>query len=248
MTTTDHPHDDVLVNDLTIETDDGPMPAKSASPHANANGAVVVVQEAFGLTGYIADVTARLARAGWHAVAPALFHRQGSPVIPYDDVQSALPVMQQLTAGGITTDLTATLDGLEREGFPAARTAVLGFCMGGSVALYAGTLRRLGAAITFYGGGVSAGRFGLPSLAELAPSLTSPWLGLYGDEDASIPVEDVERLRQAANEAAVETEVVRYRGAGHGFHCDERPDHYHQGAAQDAWQRALGWLDRHVAK
>lgn len=241
-------HEDIRTSDETIETDDGPMPAKVAAPHANPNGAVVVIQEAFGLTDHIADVAARLARAGWHAAAPALFHRQGSPVIAYDDVQSAMPVMGQLTAGGITTDLTATFEWFERAGFPAARTAVVGFCMGGSVALYAGTLRRLGAAVTFYGGGVSTGRFGLPPLADLAPSLTSPWLGLFGDEDPSIPVEDVERLRQAAAEATIETEVVRYPGAGHGFHCDDRPAAYHPEAARDAWQRTLGWLDRHVAK
>jgi dienelactone hydrolase len=71
--TTGNPTDDVRVEDLTIETDDGPMPATSAAPHGNPNGAVVVLQEAFGLTGYVADVAARLARAGWHAVAPALF-------------------------------------------------------------------------------------------------------------------------------------------------------------------------------
>lgn len=246
--TTGHPHDDVLATDLTITTDDGPMPARSAAPHVNPNGGVVVLHEAFGLTAYITDVTIRLARAGWHALAPALFHRQGSPVIPYDDIPAALPIMGQLTAGGLTTDLTAAFDELERTGFPAARTAVIGFCMGGSIALYAGTMRRLGAAITFYGGGVATGRFGLPPLAELAPSLTSPWLGLFGDEDPSIPVEDVERLRQAASHAAIETAVVRYPGAGHGFHCDERADHYHPAVAQDAWQRTLGWLDRHLAK
>lgn len=241
-------HEDVLTSDETIDTADGPMPAKVAAPHANPNGAVVVVQEAFGVTPHIADVTVRLARAGWHAIAPALFHRQGSPVIAYDDVQSALPVVGELTAGGLTTDLTASFDWLERAGFPAARTAVVGFCMGGSVALYAGTLRRLGAAVTFYGGGITTGRFGLPALAELAPALTSPWLGLFGDEDQSIPVEEVEQLRQAAATATIETAVVRYPGAGHGFHCDDRPSAYHPEAARDAWQRTLGWLDRHVAK
>lgn len=241
-------HEDIHTGDETIATSDGPMPAKVAVPHGNPNGAVVVIQEAFGLTPHIADVAARLARAGWHTVAPALFHRQGSPVIAYDDIASARPIMSTLTADGLTTDLTATFDHLEAAGFPAARVGVVGFCMGGSVTLYAGTLRRLGAAVTFYGGGVTTGRFGLPSLAELAPTLTSPWLGLFGDEDASIPVDEVELLRQAAATASIETAVVRYPGAGHGFHCDERPSHYHADAARDAWQRTLGWLDRHVAK
>lgn len=241
-------HQDTVATDETIDTDDGPMPAKVALPHGNPNGAVVVVQEAFGLTDHIADVTGRLARAGWHAVAPALFHRQGSPVIAYDDMERVLPAMSSLTAGGITTDLTATFEHLERAGFPAARTGIVGFCLGGSIALYAGTLRRLGAAVTYYGGGVGEGRFGLPSGIELARSLTSPWLGLYGDRDQSIPVEDVERLRATAADAPVETEVVRYADAGHGFNCDARPESYHAESAKDAWARTLGWLDRHVAK
>jgi carboxymethylenebutenolidase len=83
-------------------------------------------------------------------------------------------------------------------------------------------------------------------LVDAAPSLRAPWLGLYGDEDQGIPVDDVERLRAAAAQSAVETEVVRYAEAGHGFHCDVRAS-YHQGAAADAWQRTLAWFDRHLA-
>ncbi|MGH9082726.1 MAG: dienelactone hydrolase family protein [Acidimicrobiales bacterium] len=223
------------------------MPATVAVPGGPATGAVVVVQEAFGVTGHIADVAARLARAGWQAVAPALFHRQGSPVIAYDDIQSALPVMGQLTAGGITSDMLATLSFLEEAGFPAAKVGVVGFCMGGTLSLYMGTLRPIGAAVTYYGGGVATGRFGLPSLAKLAPTLVAPWLGLYGDEDQSIPVEEVEELRRAAAQAKVDTEVVRYAGAGHGFHCDDRPTAFRAEAARDGWRRTLGWFDRHLA-
>lgn len=241
-------HQDLVATDETIDTADGPMPARMAVPHGNPNGAVVVLQEAFGLNDHIADVAARLARAGWHAVAPAFFHREGSPVVAYGDLDSARSMVGTLTRDGITTDLTATFDLLERAGFPPARTAVIGFCMGGSIALFAGTLRRLGAAITYYGGGVGTGRFGLPSGIELAPSLTSPWLGLYGDRDPTIPVEEVEQLRAAAAQAVVETEIVRYPEADHGFNRDVSPESYHAEAAKDAWARTLGWLDRHVAK
>ncbi|MHB8452253.1 MAG: dienelactone hydrolase family protein, partial [Mycobacteriales bacterium] len=94
---------------------------------------------------------------------------------------------------------------------------------------------------TFYGGGVSAGRFGLPSLVDMAPGLKTPWLGLYGDLDQGIPVEQVESLRDAIAKAPVPTEIVRYPEAGHGFHCDAR-DSYHQPSAGDAWQRTLDWF------
>lgn len=232
---------------VTIETADGPMPAYVAPPPGRARGALVVVQEAFGVTTHIEEVARRAADAGWHAVAPALFHRQGSPVLSYDDREAVMPVMQQLTGPGLTTDLEACLDHLEAAGFDPSRTGIVGFCMGGTVAFYAATLRPLAAAVTFYGGGVTQGRFGLPSLVELAPSLRAPWLGLYGDLDQGIPVEEVEELRAAVGRAGVETEVVRYPDAQHGFNCDDRPAVYNAAAAADAWNRALEWLGDHVA-
>ena len=75
--------------------------------------------------------------------------------------------------------------------------------------------------------------------------LQTPWLGLFGDEDSSIPVEDVERLRQELDGADVPHEVVRYAGAEHGFHCDQRPS-YHAEAATDAWARTLAWFEEHL--
>lgn len=232
--------------EAVIETADGPMPTHVAVPSGTPRGGVVVVQEAFGVTDHIKDVAARFAAAGWHAVAPALFHRQGSPVLAYDNFEKVMPVMQTLTAGGITTDVLAALDQLESAGIPAQRIAIVGFCMGGSVAFYGATLRPIGASVTFYGGGVAEGRFGLPSLIDQAPSLVTPWLGLFGDEDQSIPVADVERLREAVATAPVDTEIVRYADAGHGFHCDARPGSFAAGPAEDAWRRTLAWLDRYA--
>lgn len=230
----------------TIQTGDGPMPAHVAVPEGTPKGAVVVVHEAFGVTPHIADVARRFAAAGWHAIAPALFHRQGSPVFDYEDITSALPTVDTLSASGIATDVTATFGQLQAAGIPSERIAIVGFCMGGTIALYGATLRRIGAAVTFYGGGVVDGRWDLPSLVELAPHLAAPWLGLYGDKDQSIPVDQVEKLRTAAAGALVETEVVRYPGAGHGFHCDARPSAFTRKAATDGWRRAVGWIDRHA--
>jgi len=232
--------------EATIQTEDGPMPAHVALPDGTPRGGVVVFQEAFGVTSHIKDVTRRFARAGWEAVAPSLFHREGSPVFAHDDYEHAMGAMQTLTAGGITADVLAALDQFDSGGIPPRRSCVVGFCMGGSVAFYAATLRALGAAVTFYGGGVSKGRFGLPTLVDLAPSLTTPWLGLYGDRDQSIPAGDVELLGDAVARAPVATEIVRYPEAGHGFHNDERPDSYAREAARDAWSRALGWIERYA--
>jgi len=183
---------------ITVETEDGPMPTYESTPEGQSRGAVVVVQEAFGITSHIESITVRLADAGWRALAPALFHRQGSPVFGYDDFSAVGPVMGQLSAAGITADVHAALDFLAADGVAPGATGIVGFCMGGAVSFYAATLRPLGAAVTFYGGGLREGRFGLPSLIELAPSLQTPWLGLYGDQDKGIPAEDVEGLREAA--------------------------------------------------
>jgi len=82
---------------ITIDTTDGPMPAFEASPEGDPKGGIVVVQEAFGVTEHIEDIARRLADAGWYAVAPAFFHRQGSPVLAYDDFAAVMPVMRSST-------------------------------------------------------------------------------------------------------------------------------------------------------
>jgi carboxymethylenebutenolidase len=231
---------------LTLTTTDGPMPTYVATPDADAKGAVLVVQEAFGITPHIESIVRRLADAGYVAAAPALFHRQGSPVFTYGDFESVMPVMKELHAAGINADLDATFEHLGSLGFALDHTGIVGFCMGGTVALVAGAERPLGAAVTWYGGGVSQGRFGFDPLVDLAPNLQSPWLGLFGDLDQGIPVDDVEKLRAAAATASVPTDVVRYPDAGHGFNCDDR-DAYHEPSATDGWARTLAWFDQHLS-
>lgn len=179
-------------------------------------------------------------------MAPQLFHRDGSPEIPYDDFSSVMPYMANLTTQGITNDLTATTDFLSSLGFHAPNIAAVGYCMGGTVAFFAATLGTIGAAASFYGGGVATGRFGFPPLLELAADLTCPWLGLYGDLDQSIPVDQVEALREATRAATVTTEIVRYPDAKHGFHCDARPDAYNEAAAVDAHARTLAFFAEHL--
>ena len=179
-----------------IETPGGPMPIFEAEPEGEPRGAVVVVQEAFGLTTHIEEVARRLAREGWHAVAPALFHRQGSPVLSYDDFAAVMPVMQPADRGA-ASGRTSRRPRPPRGGRASARAA-----RGSSGSAWAAASPStpppsgpLGAAVTFYGGGVTQGRFGFPPLVDLAPGLRTPWLGLYGDLDQSIPPDAVEQLR-----------------------------------------------------
>jgi carboxymethylenebutenolidase len=223
----------------------GATPLSIHHPDHDAAGGVVVIQEAFGVTEHIEDVCERLARVGWLAVAPHLFHRTGDPVLSYGDLDPVMPHVRALTADGILADVDAALGYIEDAGLPPEAAGIVGFCMGGSVALATAARRDIGAAVTFYGGGVSQGRFGFPPLVELAPELRAPWLGLFGDLDKGIAVEDVESLRDAAATAEVPSDVVRYAEAEHGFHRDGSPT-YNEAAALDAWHRTLDWFARHL--
>ena len=198
---------------------------------------VVVVHEAFGVTEHIESVADRFRAEGYAATAPAFFPE----VFGYDTSFDVIrPVMAALTGEHILSVLDEAVETL---GVRASRVAVVGFCMGGTVALYAGAMRELGAAVSFYGGGVTESRWeGVPPLVEVAPGLRSPWLGLYGDDDAGIPVEQVEALRAAAALAPVPTRIERYADAGHAFFNDARTKSYDRAAAEAAWPLVLSWL------
>jgi carboxymethylenebutenolidase len=212
-----------------------------------ATRALIVLQEAFGVNDHIRNIADRYADDGFFVVAPHLFHRSGSPEIPYDDVEHAKTVMATVTEVGMTNDLRATTDFLATLGFTPGSIGVVGFCMGGSVALFAATLGIVGAAVSYYGGGITTGRMGLAPLLEVAEHLRSPWLGLYGDLDTGIPVADVEALRDVTGRLDVNTEIVRYPLAGHGFHCDARPAAYNDDAAKDADVRVREFFSTNLA-
>jgi carboxymethylenebutenolidase len=236
-------------HDVTLETPDGPMRLYEARPPGEARGALVVVQEAFGVNPHIEDVTRRAAAAGYHAVAPDFFHRSGpGAVVEYGKFDLVMEYFQALGSDeSILVDVDAALAHLHAAGFDDSRTGVVGFCFGGRVSFLVALRRALGASVGFYGGGIVRGRFPqFPALVGEVETLRTPWLGLFGDQDASIPVDDVEQLRAALQGAKVDTDIVRYPDAGHGFHCDRRPDYRAEDAA-DAWRRALDWFSAHLA-
>jgi carboxymethylenebutenolidase len=230
---------------IDLATPDGPMPAFAARPDGPARGAVVVLQEVFGVTGHLREICERLARHGWTAIAPALYHREGSPVFAYDDL-SGIEFMNRLTADGLAKDLDAAFARLAAEGHAPPTIGVLGFCMGGSVALFAATRHGPAAAVTFYGVGITEGRLGLPPLVDLAPHVVCPWLGCYGALDPAATREQLNQFTAALATASVPTDIVRYEGAGHAFNCRERPDRYNETAAHDAWSRTLSFFAEHL--
>ncbi|HSS10689.1 MAG TPA: dienelactone hydrolase family protein [Acidimicrobiales bacterium] len=230
-------------------TTDGPMRIFEAAPSGEARGAVIVIQEAFGVNDHITDVADRLAAKGWHAFAPDLFHRAGpNAVAPYDDFPKVMQLFEGLDDERVLSDVDVTLDVVHQRGFDESSIGVVGFCWGGRVTFLVALRRSLGAAVGFYGGGIVSGRFPqFPPLVGEAAALQTPWLGLFGDDDESIPVDDVEALRGALSDSAkVDQAIVRYADAGHGFHCDARPNNYAEAAAKDGWVRTLGWFDSHL--
>src|SRR2546425_979135 len=231
---------------IELSTADGPMPLYEARPD-DPRGAVIVIQEAFGVNDHIEDVTRRAADAGYHAVAPHLFHRAGGGSIPYGDLAAVMEKFQGLSDEAFLVDVDATLGHLRDAAWDDRQIGIVGFCMGGRVTFLVALRRPLGAAVGFYGGGIVTARFPqFPALVDEVADLRTPWLGLFGDLDESIPVDDVERLRAALDShAKVDHDVVRYPDAGHGFHCDQRPE-YVPAAAKDAFQRTLDWFERRL--
>jgi crotonobetainyl-CoA:carnitine CoA-transferase CaiB-like acyl-CoA transferase/dienelactone hydrolase len=222
-----------------------PMKFFEAKPQGEAKGAVIVIQEAFGITDHIKTICHRLAAAGYFAVAPHLFHRTGDPVIGYDKMQEVMPHISKLNRTDIELDLKTTLGHLSAAGFSGKQVGIIGFCMGGTIAFHAGVEFALGAAVTFYGGGIAQSRFGLHAMADAAPALKTPWLGEFGDLDQSIPVAEVNQLREAVRGASVATGVDRYPDADHGFHCNDRSS-YHEASSKVAWARTIQFFDEHI--
>jgi carboxymethylenebutenolidase len=234
--------------DVELATPDGAMRAYEARPDQTPRAAVIVIAEAFGVNDHIEDVTRRFAAEGFLAVAPDIFHRSGGGTASYDDFRGAMGLFRGLDDAGLLVDIDAVRDHLADEGFADRSVGIVGFCFGGRVSFLAGVRRPLGAVVTYYGGGmISTGVIrGFGALIDEVGDLQAPWLGLFGDQDESIPVDDVELLRSRLDaDAAVPHEIVRYADAGHAFHCDARGS-YHEPSARDAWRHSVRWLRGHL--
>jgi carboxymethylenebutenolidase len=204
-----------------------------AAPESAVRGGIVVGPEARGVTDAVWRFAAGLAGEGWLAVIPHLYHRDGVDELPGDG-DSAGNHVEWLTAESVHADTDAAFGWLARRGVTADRTGVVGFGLGGAVALIVATQRDLGAAVTI--GGVSVMQpvaATLPALVDVAPDLRCPWLGIYS-QDGEVPEEEVHKLRDAAHSAQVATDLV---------YCHFDTD---QSVAPEAWARMLNWFGGHL--
>ena len=213
-------------------------------PEGTPRRAVIVVQEAFGVNDHIIDLCERLARDGCMAVAPHMFHRTGDHVFAYDDFSSIFSHIEAMTMDGVMEDIDAAIGAISDSGVATSKIGIVGFCMGGSISMHVAATRDIGAGVGFYGGGIK-GRWFFPSQIDAVQHLRAPWLGIFGDKDQSIPVQDVEELREASKLSPNQVEIIRYKDADHGFNCDARAS-FHAESASDAWQRMLDWYDTYL--
>jgi carboxymethylenebutenolidase len=234
---------------VTYERDGAILKAHAAwEPASRPLAAVVVIPDVRGLSDHYRDVARRLAAEGFFALAVDLYSREGAPELP--DMAAVFRWMRALPDTRVLSDLGAAVGYLARrpEVAPAA-IGITGFCMGGQYALMAAcTVPGLGACVSWYGMLRYDERDAVKpaSPLDLAPDLACPYLGLFGEEDAIIPLADVEALRAILGREAKRFEIVTYPQAGHAFFNDTRPDAYRPDAAADAWPRAVSFLRRHL--
>lgn len=245
----------LIEGEVTIDVNGFKMPAYRSAPKGKTNLPVVlVISEIFGVHEYIADVTRRFAKAGYLAIAPELFVRQGDPSLYGEIAKLQAEVISKVPDAQVMADLDATLQWAAHNGGNANRAAITGFCWGGRITwLYAEHNPKIKAGVAWYGrmeGQTNANNPKHP--IDLVGALKAPVLGLYGGADTGIPVTSINNMKEAlaqaalkGNKAAKASEFVLYPDAPHAFHADYRAS-YRAGAATDGWSRAVAWLKQRV--
>lgn len=237
---------------VTISNGNVQIPAYIATPNTPGSyPGVIVIQEIFGVNAHIRDVTERIARSGYVAIAPAIFHR----VAPADfeigysaeDIALGRHYKQQTSATELLSDIQATIDYLKHQPQVYQRFGCIGFCFGGHVAYLAATLDDMTATASFYGAGITSQTpgGGSPTITRTA-EISGTIYTFFGIQDASIPASEVTQIEAALEKHQISHRVFRYEHAEHGFFCDRRAS-YNPEAAADAWQQVMQLFERHLS-
>lgn len=203
---------------------------------------VIVLQEIFGVNSHIRDVTQRLAKEGYIAIAPALFQRFAPGFetgYTAEDIEIGKEYKDQTRATELLSDIQATINYLVGQtAVNADAIGCIGFCFGGHVAYLAATLPEIQATASFYGAGITTMTpgGGEPTLSRTEEIKGRTVYAFFGMEDASIPAKEVEQIEAALNKQQILHRIFRYQGADHGFFCDQRAS-YNKAAAKDAWEQ-----------
>lgn len=236
--------------ETTFEVNGFQVPVFFAAPDGKTNLPVVlVIQEIFGVHEYIADTCLRFAKAGYLAVAPECFARQGDPTQYAEMGKLIAEVVSKVPDAQVMADLDGAVKWAGANGGNVSKVAITGFCWGGRITWLYAAHAPIQAGVAWYGRLV-----GTPSVLtptnplDLAASLKAPVLGLYGGQDGGIPLTTVNQMKDAlaaaaaqGNKAAGHSEFTVYRDAPHAFHADYRPS-YRKEAAEDGFKRTLAWF------
>ncbi len=215
---------------ISLTAEDGfEFTGQLAEPEGKPVAGLVVLQEIFGVTGHIQQVTERFAEAGYLAVAPSLFDRaQPGIVLDYADVTKGRDIMMSLDIEQCVLDMGAAADAVRTAG----KVGVIGYCWGGAMADLAAGRVEIDAAVSYYGGRIA-------SWLDIKPQC--PVMYHFGETDPLIPADVVEQIRGGRPDG----ELFVYPEAGHGFNCDERPD-FHPTSAALALRRTKEFFAQHL--
>ncbi len=238
----------LTAGEVRIPAKGGDMPAYRAMPAGKSGLAtVLVVQEVFGVHEHIKDICRRLAKAGFLAVAPELYARQGDPA-KYADIGKLISeVVSKVNDAQVMDDLDSTAAWAAKNGGDAGKLGVTGFCWGGRIVwMYAAHNPKLKAGVAWYGSTARAFAQGDKTALEVVAQIKAPVLGLYGGADQGIPTDTVEKMRDALKAAGNnKCEIVIYPDTPHGFNADYRPS-YRKEPAEDGWKRCVAWFKKNL--
>jgi len=206
-------------------------------PETGAGPGVLVMQEWWGLVDHIKDICDRLAEAGFTALAPDMYHGDSAT-----DPDKASRLMMALDVPKVATDLAGAIEYLRNhDACGSARIGVLGFCLGGQLALYGAceNAGAVGACIDFYGVH--------PKIQPDVTKLECPVLGLFAEKDGFVTSDVVSELSTRLTDAGKPHEFKTYEGVDHAFFNDTRTDVYDEASAIDAWDRSIEFLNAHLA-
>ena len=205
-----------------------------SKPSSGSVPGVVVVQEYWGLHDRIKDIADRLAAEGFVALAPDMYH--GDMARGPDE---AMKLLMALNIDQVATELRGAAQALKENGATGESVGAVGFCMGGQLALYAGTVSAdVGAVVDFYGIH--------PNVKPDYSKLQGPVLIICGDQDPMSGPEPSGQVEQSIKAAGKQAQMVVYPAASHAFMNDTRPEVYKADAAADAWGKMVGHLRAHL--
>jgi carboxymethylenebutenolidase len=243
--------DGLKTGETMYEVNGFKVPVFYAAPVGKTNLPVIlVIQEIFGVHEYIADTARRFAKAGYLAIAPELFARQGDPTQYGEMAKLMSEVVSKVPDEQVMADLDGAVKWAGSNGGDIKKVGITGFCWGGRITwLYAQQSKNVKAGVAWYGRLVGTSTPVTPRHPlDLAAQISAPVLGLYGGQDGGIPLGTVDQMKAAlldaggkGNSAAKASEFVVYPDAPHAFHADYRPS-YRKEAAEDGFKRALAWL------